>query len=231
MTEIIAHRGASRAARENTVEAFHLAGVLGAGWIELDVRRSADDTMVVHHDPVLADGRPILTLVRRELPDHVPTLDVALDACRPLRVNIEIKNEEGEADFDPSRALAAPVVALVRARHETADVLLSSFDRPMLDRCRELAPEIATAFLTSNVPGPPERRALFDALVADGHLALHPWWGLVDESVVADAHAAGLIVNVWTCDDPAAMARLAGWGVDGICTNVPDVAVVALAGR
>ena len=228
MTEIIAHRGASRAARENTIDAFRLAGTLGAGWIELDVRRCADDTLAVHHDARLADGRPIVGLVAADLPPHIPTLDAALTACRPLRVNIEIKNDESEPDFDESRSLAGAVVDLVRARGETADVLVSSFDRTMLDRVHERAPQIATAFLTSDVPGPPARHALFASLVADGHAGLHPWWGLVDADVVADAHEVGLFVNVWTVDDPEAMARLAGWGVDGICTNVPDVAADVL---
>ena len=230
MTEIMAHRGASRAARENTIEAFRLAGPLGASWIELDVRRTADATLAVHHDPALADGRVIATLIGSDLPSHVPTLDAALTACRPLRVNIEIKNDESEPDFDARRSLAEPVVRLVRQRGEAAKVLVSSFDRAMLDRVRELAPELATAFLTSNLANPPDREALFAGLVADGHRAVHPWWGLVDADVVAQAHAAGLIVNVWTCDHPEAIARLAGWGVDGICTNVPDVAAAVLAG-
>jgi glycerophosphoryl diester phosphodiesterase len=107
-------------------------------------------------------------------------------------------------------------------------VLVSTFARTMLDRVHALAPEIATAFLTSRVPGPPDRLALFASLAGDGHAGVHPWWGLVDADVVADAHEAGLFVNVWTVDDPEAMARLVGWGVDGICTNVPDVAAEVL---
>ena len=67
-----------------------------------------------------------------------------------------------------------------------------------------------------------------EVAVAGGHQALHPWWQAVDRALVDRAHAAGLAVNVWTCDDPEAMVRLAGWGVDGICTNVPDVAIDVL---
>jgi glycerophosphoryl diester phosphodiesterase len=44
-------------------------------------------------------------------------------------------------------------------------------------------------------------------------------------------HAACIAVNVWTCDEPARQRELADWGVDGICTNRPDLAVDALAGN
>jgi glycerophosphoryl diester phosphodiesterase len=47
----------------------------------------------------------------------------------------------------------------------------------------------------------------------------------VTVAVLADAHRRGIAVNVWTCDDPARIAELARWGIDGVCTNVPDVAL------
>ena len=102
MTLVIAHRGASRAERENTGAAFRRAGEMGADGIELDVRRTADDRLVVHHDPVLADGRTIRSTAATELPGHVPTLDAAIGACEGMFVNIEIKNDPDEPDFDPT---------------------------------------------------------------------------------------------------------------------------------
>jgi glycerophosphoryl diester phosphodiesterase len=80
MTTIIAHRGASRAERENTLAAFARAGGLGADGVELDVRRTADDRLVVHHDPRLADGRVIVDTPARDLPGHIPSLEAALAA-------------------------------------------------------------------------------------------------------------------------------------------------------
>jgi len=65
-------------------------------------------------------------------------------------------------------------------------------------------------------------------LSSAGHTALHPWYGTVDGALIDDCHAHDLAVNVWTCDDPDAMRRLVEWGVDGICTNLPDVARTAL---
>ena len=61
-----------------------------------------------------------------------------------------------------------------------------------------------------------------------GHRALHPYDPIVDAALVAACHAAGIEVNVWTVDDPARMVGLVALGVDGICTNVPDVALRVL---
>ena len=71
---VIAHRGASAVERENTLEAFRAAVRLNADGIELDVRRTANDVLVVHHDAHLPDGRAIIELHDNELPDWVPTL-------------------------------------------------------------------------------------------------------------------------------------------------------------
>ncbi|MGZ4763626.1 MAG: glycerophosphodiester phosphodiesterase, partial [Ilumatobacteraceae bacterium] len=78
MVEVLAHRGASRAAPENTVEAFRLAKAMGSDAVELDVRRTSDGVLVVHHDARLADGRAIITVAAAEMPVEVPQLHAAL---------------------------------------------------------------------------------------------------------------------------------------------------------
>jgi glycerophosphoryl diester phosphodiesterase len=226
MTLVIAHRGASRAEPENTLAAFRRAVEMGADGIELDVRRTADDQLVVHHDAHLADGRVIRRVVAHELPDHVPGLDAALDACAGAFVNIEIKNDPHDPDFDPSEWVARRVVAGLSGRGSGPRWLISSFRRETVDLCRRLAPAVRTAWLAVG----------FDAddlalTAAGGHAAVHPEVGLLDESSVRAAHTLGLAVNVWTCDDPGRMRELIAWGVDGICTNVPDVATAVRAGR
>ena len=113
-TAVIAHRGASRAERENTLAAFRRAGEMGADAVELDVRRTADGVLVVHHNPGLDDGRVIATMQHGELPAHVPTLTDALDACAGMWVNVEIKNDPTEPDFDPTDSIADETMALLR---------------------------------------------------------------------------------------------------------------------
>ena len=224
MTEVIAHRGASRVERGNTVAAFERAVELGSDGIELDVRRTADGLLVVHHDAVLGDGRVIVETRRSELPFYVPTLAEALDACAGAWVNLEIKNDPGEPDFDPDDAVVEGVLAELERRGAGAGPwLVSSFRLETVDRCRALAPHVPTAWLVVEVG--PDTPAM---LAERGHAAVHPWVETVTEDVIARCHAAGLAVNTWTCNDPARARELAGWGIDGICTDVPGVLLDAL---
>src|SRR5579871_266034 len=128
MTAIFAHRGASATKRENTVEAFVEARRLGADGVELDVRRTQDGALVVHHDADLPGVGPIARLAVAELPPEVPLLEAALNACGPLTVNIEVKNLPNEADFDRDETLAAAVAALVAELQLGPRVIVSSFN-------------------------------------------------------------------------------------------------------
>ena len=201
---------------------------MGADAVELDVRRTCDGELVVHHDPKLADGRAIVDVRRADLPDHIPGLSEALDACGSMWVNVEIKNDPSEADFDPTDDVAEHVARALRARATPARFLVSSFRRETIDSFRSVAPDIATAFLTAD-PHLADGTAVLDSLHAAGHAAIHPWYGLATAELVAGAHQRGIAVNVWTCDAPDDMRALIAVGVDGICTNVPDVALVVVA--
>ena len=209
---VIAHRGASDAAPENTVAAFELARALGADWVELDVRRTVDGILAVHHDSALPDGRAIAHTMAANLPPSVPTLAEALDACDGMGVNIEVKPHDSTHVVDR-------VVEVARAWG--GPVLVSSFQLALVQRCREVAPDIPAALLTEAVP---DVDRLVELCVANGFAAVNPWAATVGADLVSRAHAAGIEVNVWTVDDPARMKELDGWGVDGIVTNVPDVA-------
>ena len=93
---IVAHRGASAAHPENTVEAFLGARAEGADWVELDVRLSGDGHLVVHHDPWYHGGLGVATSPAEARPASVPVLHEALDACAGMGVNVEIKNSPGD---------------------------------------------------------------------------------------------------------------------------------------
>lgn len=227
MTAIWAHRGASVACRENTVEAFAEARRQGAAGVELDVRRTADGALAIHHDAALADGRLLAHLSTTDLPDHVPLLEAALDACHGMVVNIEIKNVDVDPDFDPDQLLARRVVEVVQERDAVGEVLVSGFGLAAIDAVRTLDPGITTGYLAA---ARWDQLAALQRAVDGGHSAFHPYDLVVNPELVAAAHDAGLAVNVWTVDDPDRIRWLAGeCGVDAIITNVPDIALAALA--
>jgi glycerophosphoryl diester phosphodiesterase len=99
-------------------------------------------------------------------------------------------------------------------------VLVSSFNLLTVDRVRAIEPRIPTAWLTVHEVG---EEAVAE-VAAHGHVALHPYEAFVDEALMARCRRHGLQVNAWTCDDPARMQVLVDLGIDGICTNVPDIA-------
>ena len=223
--QVIAHRGASRAEPENTVAAFLAARSLGADGVELDVRRTRDGALVVHHDARLPDGRVIVGTDHRDLPASVPTFAEALDACAGMWVNIEIKNMPDDEDFDPDDTVAHGVTAELVRRDEHDRWLISSFNLRTIDVCHTLLPPVRTALLCMDLPRDPAH-----LLGPRGHSALHPWWPTVTAGLVVACHDAGLEVNTWTVDGPGEMEGLLAHAVDGLCTNVPDVARSVLEG-
>lgn len=221
MTVVIAHRGASKTHPENTADAFVEAVRLGAEWIELDVRRTKDNLLAIHHDSALPDGREIIDLNAAELPVSVPNLEQALAACAGSKVNIEIKNDPDEHDFDPERSVVAQVVAVALAAMDPADLLISSFDYPTVELVRHTENSLDTALLFWT------KAELVDVVAeasSGGHRSINAFDPLVTAELVQQAHAAGLEVNVWTVDDPARMTELVSFGVDGIVTNDPETA-------
>ncbi len=226
--QVVAHRGASAVEPENTVSAFHRAKAMGAHAVELDVRLCQSGEMIVHHNPVLSDGRQINLLNKNELPSHVCTLEEALDACDGMWVNIEIKNDASEPDFDSGETLAGKMVAMLRDRGAPNQWLISSFRRQTVDAVHALWPELPTAWLTLTVEDAQAAIVAAD-LRASGHSALHPYVKTLTRHVIDTMHLHGLSVNTWTIDDPIRMAELLDWGIDGLCTNKPDVALEVIA--
>jgi glycerophosphoryl diester phosphodiesterase len=227
MPAVWAHRGARTIAPENTLEAFARALEQGADGVELDVHRTGDGGLVVHHDATAPDLGVLATLpmeeIRARRPD-IPTLDEVLDCCAGSLVNVEIKNMPGDDDFDESEQAAAAVIALLGERGRRDDVLVSSFHLPTIDRVHDLDATVRTGHLVFGDD-------LHDALercVERGHGALHPFVGFVGSDVAGAlaerAHAFDVAVNVWTVNDESEIARLAAAGVDAVITDVPDVA-------
>jgi glycerophosphoryl diester phosphodiesterase len=227
---ILGHRGASARAPENTLAAFDLARRMGADGVELDARRTADDVLVVHHDPHVGDfgllrEQPFAAL--RAAHPAVPTLAEALDACAGMIVNVEIKCLPWEPDTDDAdRTVVHAVADLIR---ETGtDAIVSSFDLGAVDACHAYASEIVTAWLTSGQDLVPAGMRASKC----GHQWLHPdrLSALrASPAAIERVHRLGLKIDVWTVDDPHEARELVDNGVDGICTNAPDVVRAALA--
>jgi glycerophosphoryl diester phosphodiesterase len=232
---VLGHRGASAVSPENTVLAFERARALGADGVELDVRRSLDGVLVVHHDPAIAGGGTIAELTLAELravrPD-LATLAEALDACRGLVVNAEVKCLPWEPDADRDGSVMRTTVDAVTAPDRIAAggmVVVSSFDLAAVDLARAYAPELATGWLTHG------QEVLAAARIAVDHG--HPWLNPDVASALAAgpdglaaAHDAGVLISVWTVDAPDDARALASAGTDIIITNVPDVVMAAVAG-
>ena len=225
MPLIIAHRGASAAAPENTIAAFELAREMGADWVELDVRRAACGTPVVHHDAHLADGRAVCELTAHELPNHVATLHDVLVACGPMGVDVEIKSDPRDPDYDEDHPIVEATVEVANAVLPSDRLLVSSFDMTAVNRVRDVDPTVPTGFITYDDVG---AEVSVGRAVAHGHGVIKPDDALVTRRFVDVAHEAGLLVYTWTVDDPARMVELAELGIDGITTNVPDIARGAL---
>jgi glycerophosphoryl diester phosphodiesterase len=217
---VIGHRGASAAAPENTPEAFRLADEMGADAVELDVRLTIDGRLVIMHDPLPRADREGLGRIA-----GLPTLDDALDACgSTMLVNIEIKNSVDAGGFDPSLAVVEALIDRLRRHPSPAQRwLISSFSWTTIQACRATATEFATAWLCYAVDDRVAQR-----VAAAGHAAVHPAEVVVTPELVSACHDRGLAVNAWTCNDADRLGELAGMGVDGVCTDVPDLALSAL---
>jgi glycerophosphoryl diester phosphodiesterase len=226
----VAHRGASKTFRENTVDAFVEARRQGAAMVELDVRRTKDSALIIHHDASISGLGPIINLDAADLPKYVPSLVEALDACVGIDVNIEIKNDPDEPDFDRTDFIAAGVVELLQSRTDADRMLISSFRYETIEFTRALNPALKTGFLFTMPPlSPLKLKALIHRTAHAGHVAIHPYHRGVSARMVDLAHEVDLAVNTWTVDDPSRMRNLAKLGVDAIITNVPEIGVATFS--
>jgi glycerophosphoryl diester phosphodiesterase len=268
------HRGARGLFPENTLEGVAAALGIGVDTIELDVAMTADDVVVVTHDPVLnpdltrgpdggwlaPHGPPVRTLTLAELrcydvgrlrpgsayaglfPEQtpcdgarIPTLAevFALTVPAGVRVSAEVKVSAAQ----PELAIPTAVAVVATAANAGATGLLSvrSFDWRPLRHLRRHHPEVALTWLTGAAThGADEAPASIAAEARAG--ASVPWtpvWAPehthLTERLLGEAHALGLGVVPWTVNARCEMARLIAWGVDGLCSDRPDLVRAAMA--
>jgi glycerophosphoryl diester phosphodiesterase len=236
--EIIAHRGASRSAPENTLPAFRLAWKQGADAAELDVRLSRDGRVVVTHDATARRtgglNRKVCGLTLAELRaldfgrwrgakwagTRIPTLDEVVQTLPAgKRLLIEIK-------CGPEIVPELRKVLDESGRHRR-QFILQSFSLPTMETVKRRFPGVETGWLCGlRQPAAPAAAAEADALIRQAteagmnglHLRASPF---IDARMVNNVKAAHLKFRVWTVDSAPAARRLAGLGIDGIITNRP----------
>ena len=225
MTAVYAHRGCTEGFTENTLDAFVEARRLGADGVELDVRLTADGALAVHHDAEIPGLGVIADLGVADLPAHVPLLADVLAVCDGMVVNVEIKNAPQDPGWDPTEAVAALTATAIQEAGWTDRVIVSSFQAATLMAVQAAEGRLALGALWGFAPDP--GRALAEATSA-GFRAVHPFVTSVTPELVAEAHAAGLAVNVWTVNAPDDLRAMVDLGVDTVITDRLRAAVAAV---
>jgi glycerophosphoryl diester phosphodiesterase len=224
---VFAHRGGAALAAENTIDAFDNGLALGADGIELDVRLSRDGVVVVHHDRTLERTTALRGAVTAHTADElqragVPVLAGVFARYPTARIIVEMKVNDA--------ALAAAVLEEVRVAGAVDRVCLGSFGLRVLRAARRMAPEVATSAAREEVRWAlyrswcrwPRRRASYQGYQVPERAGATR---VVSPRFVADAHAAGLAVQVWTVNTKEDARRLLGMGVDALITDRPDILV------
>lgn len=236
---VIAHRGASAAAPENTIAAFERALADGADAIELDVHLSRDDHPVVIHDGTLErttnGSGPVRAHSMRELKrldagawhgpafagQRLQTLQEVLERFRGrTRFWIELK---GGSDLYPD--IEERIVGLLEVYDVIDTALVQSFDRAALTRLRAFSRELSLGAMLARAPldlardVPPAASAVCPSVEILG--------ALEREAI----RRSGRQCHVWTVNEPALVDRLVEWSVDGIITDRPDLLRARLRAR
>ena len=224
---VFAHRGGAALAPENTLDAFANGLALGADGIELDVRPSQDGRIIVHHDETLDRTTTLRGPVAAYRADElaragVPELGTVLRQCPAARVIVEIKVNSpafGRAVVEELRRCAAVDRACVGAfRHRVLAAVRGAEPALATSASRE---EVRLALYRSWLRWPVTAPAYDGYQVPERSGATR----VVSRRFVADAHRAGLGVQVWTVNDPSTARRLLEWGVDALITDRPDLMV------
>ncbi len=220
-----AHRGGASEAPENTMPAFEHAVGLGYVYLETDVHATTDGVIVAFHDNDLARtcGRPgeidqltwsEVSTARVDGREPIPLFEDLLGSFPTARFNIDCKSD----------AAVDGLVAAIRRTASIDRVCVGAFsDR----RLRRLRSELGDGLCSSLGPQQVAALRVLGRSVGDGQAAQVPVrrgrLPVVDARFVRWAHRRGIVVHVWTIDDPDEMRRLLDLGVDGIMTDRPAV--------
>lgn len=223
---LLGHRGAPRAAPENSMAALEGSLHAGLDGFETDLQRTRDGVLVLNHDPVLGDDRLICRLTAAEARRIAPLLidlsglEELLRRHQTAVVNLEVKTD---APFGDERA-AELVTALAQWPAGLRQRLwLSSFDPLLLLRLAELGAPVPLGYLVGDA-------SAFALLPSLPVVAVHPHFSLVTSEHMREWREAGLKVFCWTVNSVALAQSLLALGVDGLIGDDPALLLQA-AGR
>lgn len=226
---VIAHRGASAHAPENTLSSISLALDLGADVVECDLRRTADGEIVLYHDEEVG-GRPLKSLTysqaRRQSGQSGGEIPLLADALKLIGNRAVIDLELKEAGYEEE------ILELAAAILPRNQFICTSFLRSILLRIRDIDPAVTIGLIQKRTWPPFSpwqrhrvRRAL-DWCEAAGCRWFLPHYSLLEDALLTTAGSKDLSVAVWTVNDPAAMETyLSDDRISGICTDRPDLAL------
>ena len=223
---ILGHRGAKGLAVDNSADAFKIAAAGKADGVELDVRRTADDEMVVHHDPDIEGVGNIIDLTLAEIRDaepHVLLLDEALPLIHGI-VNVEIKNIPGQPDHDERHEMASRIVFWIDRNWLHDRVLVSSFNRHTVARVAELDGRVTVGQLFLPAVDPSNHMSMMLESHTDVALTHLTGLQLAGQVFCVDAKDLGLKIVTWGVDTHNGYALCAKLGVDAIITDDPIAA-------
>ena len=209
---IIAHRGASAYAKENTFKAFDLAFKFGATWLETDVQRTKDGVLVLYHDYNLKNGKKIKDSTFDYLKKYnIPTLtDLLKITPENFTLNLEIKNDD---NIYPNieKQILEELSSAKNVKKE--QILISSFSVETLQKIRALDKQINIGVLTRNfeIKTPLSLKAKSVNISAKR----------VTKKIVETCHKNGLKVLVYTVNDLQTYRKLKRWNTDGIFSDNP----------
>ncbi len=241
--EVIAHRGASDEAPENTLSAVRAAVARDADRVEVDVQRTKDGALVLMHDTTLARTTDVRRAFPRRAPwlvkdltlaevkrldagswlspahcgERVPTLQEVIDVLRPTRTGLLIELKATALHPGLSSDVAQALTAIPGYIAETVDahrLTVQSFDHEAALIHKHLVPEVPVGAL--GAPSVPELGA-YAAWAAE----INPLHRIIDRRYIDVVHRHGMRCNVWTVNRAAHMRRAIEFGVDGVITNRP----------
>ncbi|MFI6036880.1 glycerophosphodiester phosphodiesterase [Streptomyces sp. NPDC051315] len=253
--EVIAHRGASARAPENTLAAVDAAADLGVRWVETDVQRTRDGELVVIHDDSLRRTTDVEEVFPGRAPwqvkdftaaeiarldagswfgsayagARVPTLKEYLRRVghHHQKLLLEIKNPQLYPRIEGETLKVLSNEGWLDRRHLAGRLIVQSFSADSLRAVHDLRPAVTTGLLGKPSEADLPRYARFADLINPSHTSASQSY-VSAVHAVPGPHGKPLKVFVWTVDDAPVACTVAGYGVDGIITNRPDVVRQAL---